>query len=128
MDPNSISRLRTAIVILNIIALLCSLPLITTMFAYGGAESGLMFLYLPTCILLFISTYIIIRNAKIGYILDMIAAIICFFILSIEIVSDFENNDHIIFLFPVISFVLLILITIIYFTKIKKNIQNDITL
>lgn len=122
---------RLTIILVNVVGLISSLPLLTTMFAYGVGDNNSMFLYFPNLIVLGIATILNFFKRKLGYYLTIIAATIGSILLTNEVgyflIFNLQNSVLLlILLLPYISFVTLIPLTTIYLTQNsgqKKIIQ-----
>jgi len=130
-QEKKIRLFRLTIIVVSVVGLLSSLPLLTTMFAYGVGDNNSMFLYFPSLIVLGIAIILNFFKRKFGYYLTIISATIGSILLINDVgfflIFNLQNSVLLlVLLLPFFSFLTLIPLTTIYLTqnlRQKKIIQ-----
>lgn len=117
------SALRTAILIININALLGAFPLTIATLNYLISNNLILIILLfPTLI---ISTILIILRIRIGYWLTLLASLLYAFIFSNKVARylgiDFQYLDLLFLLIPYLTYLSLIFLTTTYLTTTSKK-------
>jgi uncharacterized membrane protein len=89
----------------------------------GGAESGLMFLFLPMLLILAITTFVIMLNEKKGYKLNLLCSFIIVLVLVTEIFINqgITFDDNILIISPLFVYLILIAVE----TKFLYDNRNE---
>ncbi len=118
-----LKQLQLTIILTSIVGLLSFFSMTATTFAWGVGDTALLYLLLyPTFLL---STILIIVKVRLGYFLTLLTALTYSILLTSEVgdylIFNFQNNYLFwVLLFPYLTFLALIPLTVIFLTANNK--------